>query len=190
MGEVVDFAGDVAFDAADGFSAGLAFGQASFQVVAGALVPAQTAEHDAVEGGVGLAVTASVEPASLGLAGGRFDGADAAQRREGGLSSQPFGVVAGRDEQGGGAVGADADALQQLRAMSSDGVSDASLQVAGFGGELLDAASQQPQHVDSCRMGRVGATGVGFGQVRAAADESLGAQAGQRLAQAWTWRSS
>ena len=88
---------------------------AALEVVAGALVPAEPGQDDAVEGGVGLPVAAAVEAVSLGLAGGCFDGADAAQGGEGGLASQPFGVVAGGDEQRGGGVGADAVAFQQLR---------------------------------------------------------------------------
>jgi hypothetical protein len=64
-----------------------------------------------------LTVAAPVESASLGLAGGGFDGADTAECGEGGLAAQPFGVVTGRDEQGGGAIRADTDAFQQLWAV-------------------------------------------------------------------------
>ena len=104
----------VALDAADGFAAGPALGGASVEVVAGALVAACAGQGDVVEGGVGAAVTAAVEAASAGLAGGRLDRADAAQGGEGGFAAHAVGVVAGGDEQGGGAVGADAVALQQL----------------------------------------------------------------------------
>jgi hypothetical protein len=44
----VDLAGDVAFEAADDFFLCEAFGGAAFDVGAGALVPAQSADHDAV----------------------------------------------------------------------------------------------------------------------------------------------
>ena len=59
------FAGDVELEAADGFFAGLAFGDAAGHVGLGGLVPAESADHDDVERGVGLAVTAAVEPVSL-----------------------------------------------------------------------------------------------------------------------------
>jgi len=37
--------------------------------------------------------------------------------RESGFAVQPFGVVAGGDEQGGGAVGAHPEELEQLRGL-------------------------------------------------------------------------
>ena len=77
-------------------------------VGAGAGVPAQPAEHDAVEGGVGLAVAAAVEPVPVGLAGGGGDRGDAAEHGERGLGAQPVGVVPGGDQQLAGDVGADA----------------------------------------------------------------------------------
>ena len=92
---------------------GLALGEASLQVVLGARIPAQAGEHDGVEGGVGLPVAAAVETAALGLAGGRLDGAGAAQGREGRLAVESLGVVAGGEEEGCGGVGADAVAVQQ-----------------------------------------------------------------------------
>ena len=84
--ESVDFACDVPLQAPDDLPAGLALGEASPQVILGAVVPAQAAEDDPVEGRVGLAVAATVEPPSLGLAGGCLDGAGAAQGGEGRLA--------------------------------------------------------------------------------------------------------
>ena len=66
--DLVDLAGEVAFEAADGFAAGFAFGDAAGEVVAGAGIPAQAGQSDAVERGVGLAVTAAVEPVTVGSA--------------------------------------------------------------------------------------------------------------------------
>jgi len=80
--EAVDLAGGVAFEAADGFAAGFSFCLAAFEVVAGAGIPAQAADHDAVQGGVGLPVTAAVEAVAVGFAGGCLDGADAAEGGE------------------------------------------------------------------------------------------------------------
>lgn len=71
-----------------------------------------------VQRGVGLPVAAAVEAATGGLAGGRLDRIDAAQRGEGGLAVQSVGVVAGGDEQCCRAVGVDAAALEQFRGMA------------------------------------------------------------------------
>ena len=58
--DLVDLTGDVALQAADGFASGFAFGDAASEVVAGAGVPAQPEQSDAVERGVGSAVAAGV----------------------------------------------------------------------------------------------------------------------------------
>ena len=84
---MVDLASDVSLEAADGLAAGFAFGDAAGEVVAGACVPAQPGQGDAVEGGVGLSVAAAVEAATAGLAGGCFQRVDAAQGCEGGLAA-------------------------------------------------------------------------------------------------------
>src|SRR6266487_4134735 len=65
--ELVDLAGDVALEAAEGITAGLALADAAGQVVTGAWVPAQAGQGDAVQGGVGLPVTAAVEAKTDGL---------------------------------------------------------------------------------------------------------------------------
>src|SRR5690606_27123077 len=67
--EVVELAGDVALEAPDDLLFGQAVLGASFGVGAGAGVPAQAAQHDAVEGGVGVAVAAAVEAVPVGAAG-------------------------------------------------------------------------------------------------------------------------
>jgi hypothetical protein len=70
--DLIDLPGEVALEAADGFAAGFAFGDAAGEVVAGAGVAAQPAQGDAVERGIGLAVAAAVQPATAGFAGGCF----------------------------------------------------------------------------------------------------------------------
>jgi hypothetical protein len=60
-----------------------------------------------------LTVAAAVEAVSLGLARRRGDGADAAQRSECGFAGEPFGVVAGGDEELAGDVGADAEVCEE-----------------------------------------------------------------------------
>ena len=54
--EVPDAAGEVAFEAADGFFGGLAFGSFAVEVGAGFGVAAGAGDGDAVDGGVDLAV--------------------------------------------------------------------------------------------------------------------------------------
>jgi hypothetical protein len=70
----IDFVGDVSLEATDSFAVGLAFGDAAGEVVAGTGVPAQPAQADAVERKIGLSVTAAVEAATTGLAGGCLPG--------------------------------------------------------------------------------------------------------------------
>ena len=83
--ELVDFAGDVAFEAAEDLSAGLALRGAPGGVGLGALVAAEADHGDAPEGVVGLAVAASVQPVAHGAPRGGFDGGGAAERGEGSL---------------------------------------------------------------------------------------------------------
>jgi len=52
------------------------------------MIPAQAGQRDAIQRGVGLPVTAAVEAAALGLARGRLDRADAAQRGEASLAAE------------------------------------------------------------------------------------------------------
>ncbi len=125
--DLVDLKGDVTFQTADGFAAGFAFDDAAGEVVAGGVVagadiPAQAAQGDAVERGVGLSVTAAIESVAGDFARGCLLGTDAAQRGEGCLAAEPVGVVASDDEQGGGGVGADAAMGQQYGSVAGDRV--------------------------------------------------------------------
>ena len=65
---MVDFAGDVAFEASEGFAFGFSFGLSAGGVGLGAWVVLEPVDGDGVEGSVGLAVAASVEAVSLGVA--------------------------------------------------------------------------------------------------------------------------
>lgn len=60
MEDAVDLAGDVALEAADDLGLGQALGGAPLDVGAGGCVVAHADQHDAIEGGVGLAVAAAV----------------------------------------------------------------------------------------------------------------------------------
>lgn len=76
--ESMDLLYDVPVEAAPDLAARPALREASPHVVLGTALPAQTAEGDWEEGSVCLAVTASVGPAALGLAGGSLDWVGAA----------------------------------------------------------------------------------------------------------------
>ena len=73
---VVDLAGDVAFEAAHDFAFGFPFGGSAFDVGAGALAVAHSADGDQMQSAVGLAITAGLrrwrvvlpEEAGIGLA--------------------------------------------------------------------------------------------------------------------------
>ncbi len=92
---------------------GASFGGASLLVGVGAGVPAQAAEGDAVERGVGLAVAAAVEAVSVGASGAGGQGRDAAERGEGGFGDESVGVLAGGDQDLPGDVGSDAGQGEQ-----------------------------------------------------------------------------
>ncbi len=73
----------------------------------GAFVPAEPADDDRVEGGVGLSVAAAVEAVAVGLAGRCGDRGDAAQHREGSFGVDAFGVLSDGDQELAGDVGTD-----------------------------------------------------------------------------------
>jgi hypothetical protein len=77
--DVVDLAGDVAFQASDDFGLGQSFLGAALGVGAAAGVVAEPVEHDDVEGVVGLAVAASVESVAVGTAAAGRDRRSTAQ---------------------------------------------------------------------------------------------------------------
>jgi hypothetical protein len=140
-----DLSGHVALEAAKDLFVGLALGGAPGGVVAGGLMPAQPYDHDAVQRGVGLAVAAAVEAVPAGLAGGGLHRRGAAQRGERGLGVQASGVVAGGDQQRGGAVGPDAvQAAQRRDVAGGEGVELLGEQ-GDLGVEVLVAAGQAAQ---------------------------------------------
>ena len=71
--QVVDLAGDVAFEAADRFAFGLAFCLLACDVGAGLGVPRDSAQGDDVDRAVELSVTAAVQPVADRLAGAGRD---------------------------------------------------------------------------------------------------------------------
>ena len=138
--ELVELAGDVAFEASNDFFLGHAFFGASLHVVAGAGVPAQAAEYDAVERGVGLPVAAAVEPVPGCLAGAGGDRGDAAEHGERGFGGESAVVLSGADQQLPGRVGADAIGGQQARVDGGHEWFEEFVEVGDLGGQLLVAA--------------------------------------------------
>jgi hypothetical protein len=82
-------------------------------VVAGALVSAQSGQDDGVQGAVGWAVAAAVERCRCVLPEDASIGAGAAECGDGCLGGEPLWGVASGDEQRCGGVGADAIGAEQ-----------------------------------------------------------------------------
>src|SRR5690606_38243028 len=95
---LVDLSGDESLQAADDVTLGEPFCGASGDVVDGGPVVLHTDDDSAVDGGVGLAVSAPVEAVTVGHPRRSGNRAGAAQLGESGLGTDPFGVVAEDDE--------------------------------------------------------------------------------------------
>jgi hypothetical protein len=91
---VIGLACDVALQAADDLALGFALTGASGGVGLGAGAVAQATDGDRVQGAVGVAVTAIVQPVARGASGGRGDRAGAAERGERAVAVQAFDVLA------------------------------------------------------------------------------------------------
>src|SRR5215218_1294551 len=111
----VDLPGEVALEAADDLSLALALRGAPRDVLLGAQISAHPGQTGHVQRTVGLPVATAVETVPNDLAGGGFDGRDPAQIGEGRLASQSLRVIAGHNQEGRSAVGADARQSDQLR---------------------------------------------------------------------------
>ena len=113
---LVDLSRKEAFEAPDDLAFGSAIGGASGDVVAGGLVESHADDDGAIEGGVGVAVAASIEAVPAGGHPGRGrDRARAAELRERGFRTNPVGVIAEDDQQLGRGVGAHTEALAEGR---------------------------------------------------------------------------
>ena len=113
---LVDLSRKEAFEAPDDLAFGSAIGGASGDVVAGGLVESHADDDGAIEGGVGVAVAASIEAVPAGGHPGRGrDRARAAELRERGFRTNPVGIIAEDDQQFGRGVGAHTEALAEGR---------------------------------------------------------------------------
>ena len=147
----VELAGDEAFEAADGFFLGLAFGEAAVHVAAGSFAVVEPDEDDHVQGSVGCAVAGEVEPVAVGAPAGGGDRRGGAQVREGRLGAEPVDVLARGDEQGRGVVRAasetghcggrhSGDQPVELLAQRGGGGDEQVAELAQRGGAGLDGA--------------------------------------------------
>ena len=109
---LVDLAGEEAFEASNDLTRGPAVRRAASHVFDGRLVEPHADEHGSIEGGVGVSVTAPIEPMPAGGPPGRGrDRTGAAQLRERGFGANPVGVIAEEDQHLGRGAGADPEAL-------------------------------------------------------------------------------
>ena len=109
---LVDLSRKEAFKASDDLAFGPAIGGASGDVVAGWLVESHADDDGSIESGVGVSVTAPIEPMPAGGSPGRGrDRTGATQLRERGFGANPVGVIAEEDQHLGRDAGADPEAL-------------------------------------------------------------------------------
>src|ERR1019366_9838907 len=97
----VDLASDIAFQDPDDLALGAPLLHSALEIGFRVWVVGDAYHDDAPQRAVGLAVAAAVETMACHLARGCLDGRHAAEMGPGRLRAQPFGVVAGSDEQGG-----------------------------------------------------------------------------------------
>ena len=173
----MDFAGDVAFEAADGVAGGFAFAGAPRGVGLGAGVVAEADHGDAPEGLVGVAVAAAVEAVAGGLPAGGLDGAGAAEGGEGCVAVEALGVVAGGDEECGGCVGSDAVGGEQGGVGGSAQGAEFAVEGGDLSAERLVAPGEAAQRTFGRREQRVG--GGGRSQAGAGVDEGAAAVAAE-----------
>src|SRR5437667_8443643 len=134
----VDFADEVALEAAHDLLLGEALFGASFDVGLGGRVVAHPAQGDGVEGAVGLSVAAAVESVAVGAAGAGRQGRGAAQVGQGGFGAQPVGVVSGGGQQLPGDFGADAGQGGQPGCGAGHEWAQPLVRLGDFGGQCLD----------------------------------------------------
>ena len=145
---LVDLSRKEAFQAPDDLAFGSAIGGASGDVVAGGLVESHADDDGAIEGGVGVAVAASIEAVPAGGHPGRGrDRARAAELREGGVRTNPVGVIAEDDQQLGRGVGAHTEALAEGRCCLGREAREVLVVYRHFLGESDPAAGKRPERV-------------------------------------------
>ena len=88
-----DFASNIAFEATDNLTLALSVSGAATHILPGPDVMTKPDQDDAIEGRIGLAIAAAVEPVPVGLSGGSWYRVHPAQRCEGGLRVETIRIV-------------------------------------------------------------------------------------------------
>jgi len=123
-----------------------------------------------MQGPVGVAVTATMQPMAMGLARTGGDGRGPAQVGEGGLSTQPLGALAGSGQQLPSMVDPDRVQLQQPGGGPADQLGEALVGEAELLVELVDAAGDRPKRrLDA--LDRIGQGGLVRSQPSAGDDQ-------------------
>ena len=153
---LVDLSRKEAFEAPDDLAFGSAIGGASGDVVAGGLVESHADDDGTIEGGVGVAVAASIEAVPAGGHPGRGrDRARTAELRERGFRTNPVGVIAEDDQQLGRGVGAHTEALAEGRCCLGREAREVLVVYRHFLGESDPAAGKRPERVLGGCSGRI-----------------------------------
>lgn len=137
---------------------------------AGARVPGQADDGDAVDRGVGLAVSASVESVLVGAAREGRRG-DAAEHREGRRGTEPGSVLAGGDQQLPGDIDANAMELQDIGIDRGDQRARIGIEAVDLLAQVAVAAGQEMQRLLEGGLGLGKAFEVGPGRGAAARTE-------------------
>ena len=145
---LVNLSREEAFQAADDVAFGPASGEASGDVVAGRLVEWHPDDDGSIEGRVGVSVAASIEAVPPGGHPRRGrDRAGAAELREGGLRTNPVGVIAEDDQQLSRGVDAHTEALAEGRCCRGGETREVLVVQRDFLGESHPPTGERPEGV-------------------------------------------
>src|SRR4030095_1891686 len=111
------FTRDIALEAPDDLSFGLAFREAAFRKGERGRVPAHPDDHDPVERRVRVPMSAPVTPVSRGLSRRGGERSHTTERGKGGFRTNPARIVPGHDEQLGRSIGSDSEGGPKLRSL-------------------------------------------------------------------------
>ena len=178
---LVDLSRKEAFQASDDLAFGPAIGGASGDVVAGWLVESHADDDGSIEGGVGVSVTAPIEPMPAGGSPGRGrDRTGATQLRERGFGANPVGVIAEEDQHLGRGACADPEALTKRGRRLGREAHEVPVVRRDFLVEGDPAAGECPEGVLG---GGGGCVEGARSEAGAACEESVGGEALERFSQ-------
>ena len=126
-------------------------------VINGRLMVPHADDDGSIEGGVGVSVAASIEAVAprSSLPDEAGDGAGPAKLGEGGLRTNPVGIIAEDDQQFGRGVGAHTEALTEGRRCLGREAREMLVVYRNLLGESHPAAGERPEGMLGGRSGRV-----------------------------------